>query len=166
MNLEKNYFNKLIPRPNLIIDSGRGLALIWNIDYKYTLRKIQSEFLPNLNEDRQKRKGRPKKLVYIHRERSLYQGRTLDLVKLCELRNYDEKGQLEEKIQVLESKIEAIENRLNNKYSVVTIKNLKEKQYQDAIDFMKKYKKILVNFAKKIQIIKYKIYYLWHYMSI
>ena len=32
MNLEENYFNKLIPRPNLIIDSGRGLALIWNIE--------------------------------------------------------------------------------------------------------------------------------------
>ena len=153
MNLEENYFNKLIPRPNLIIDSGRGVALIWNIekvphmalplwkavqeylysqlkefgadrkaldatrilrvagsinsksgtrvtilekyDYKYTLREIQSEFLPDLSEDRQKRKGRPKKVVYIHRERSLYQGRILDLVKLCELRNYDLKGQRE-----------------------------------------------------------------------
>lgn len=153
MNLEDNYFNKIIPRPNLILDSGRGLALIWKIekvpymalplwkavqeylysqlkefgadrkaldatrilrvagsinsksgtrvtilekfDYKYTLREIQSEFLPDLNEDRQKRKGRPKKVVYIHRERSLYQGRILDLVKLCELRNYDVKGQRE-----------------------------------------------------------------------
>lgn len=153
MNLEENYFNKTIPRPNLILDSGRGLALIWKIekvphmalplwkavqeylysqlkefgadrkaldatrilrvagsinsksgtrvtilekyDYKYTLREIQSEFLPDLSEDRQKRKGRPKKVVYIHRERSLYQGRILDLVKLCELRNYDLKGQRE-----------------------------------------------------------------------
>jgi hypothetical protein len=153
MNLEENYFNKLIPRPSLIIDSGRGLALIWNIekvphmalplwkavqeylysqlkefgadrkaldatrilrvagsinsksgtrvtilekyDYKYTLREIQSEFLPDLDENRQKKKGRPKKVVYIHRERSLYQGRILDLVKLCELRNYDVKGQRE-----------------------------------------------------------------------
>lgn len=57
----------------------------------------------------------------------MYQGRILDLVKLCELRNYDVKGQLEEKIQVLESKIEAIENRLNNKYSVVTIKKFEGK---------------------------------------
>ncbi|MRN26288.1 DNA-binding response regulator, partial [Romboutsia ilealis] len=44
---------------------------------------------------RPKKKGRPKKVVYIHRERSLYQGRILDLVKLCELRNYDVKGQRE-----------------------------------------------------------------------
>ena len=153
MNLEENYFNKIIPRPTLILDSGRGLGLIWGIervpymalplwkavqeylysqlkefgadrkaldatrvlrvagsinsksgtrvkilekyDYVYTLREIQREFLPDLNEDREKKKGRPKKLVYIHRERSLYQGRILDLVKLCELRNYDMKGQRE-----------------------------------------------------------------------
>lgn len=153
MNLEENYFNKIIPRPSLIIDSGRGLSLAWLIervpymalplwkaiqeylysqlkefgadrkaldatrilrvpgsinsksgtrvkilekyDYLYTLREIQREFLPDLNEDRAKKKGRPKKLVYIHRERSLYQGRILDLVKLCELRNYDIKGHRE-----------------------------------------------------------------------
>ena len=153
MNLEENYFNKLIPRPSLIIDSGRGLALIWNIEkvphmalplwkavqeylysqlkefgadrkaldvtrilrvpgsinsksgtrvtilekyeYKYTLREIQREFLPDLDENKSKKKGRPKKVVYVHRERSLYQGRILDLVKLCELRNYDVKGQRE-----------------------------------------------------------------------
>lgn len=153
MNLEENYFNKIIPTPNVIIDTGRGLALIWIIEkvpymalplwkavqeylysqlkefgadrkaldatrilrvagsinsksgtrvtilekyeYKYTLREIQDEFLPDLNEDRKNKKGRPKKVVYIHRERSLYQGRILDLVKLCELRNYDVKGQRE-----------------------------------------------------------------------
>lgn len=32
MNLEDNYFNKSIPRPSLIIDSGRGLNLIWRIE--------------------------------------------------------------------------------------------------------------------------------------
>lgn len=153
MNLEENYFNRLIPIPNLIIDSGRGLTLVWSIEkvpykalplwkavqeylysqlkefgadrkaldvtrilrvpgsinsksgtrvtilekyeYKYTLREIQSEFLPDLDENRPKKKGRPKRVVYIHRERSLYQGRILDLVKLCELRNYDVKGQRE-----------------------------------------------------------------------
>lgn len=153
MNLEENHFNRSIPRPNLIIDSGRGLALFWMIekvphmalplwkaiqeylynqlkefgadrkaldatrvlrvpgsinsksgtrvtilekyDYKYTLREIQREFLPDLDENKSKKKGRPKKVVYVHRERSLYQGRILDLVKLCELRNYDVKGQRE-----------------------------------------------------------------------
>lgn len=153
MNLESNYFNKVIPTPNLIIGSGRGLTLIWLIErvpymalplwkavqeylysqlkefgadrkaldatrvlrvagsinsksgtrvtilekyeYKYTLREIQREFLPDLDENRNKKKGRPKKVVYVHRERSLYQGRILDLVKLCELRNYDVKGHRE-----------------------------------------------------------------------
>ena len=153
MNLEDNYYNKLIPTPNLTIDSGRGLTLVWSIekvpymalplwksiqeylysqlkefgadrkaldatrvlrvagsinsksgtrvtilekyDYKYTLREIQREFLPDLDENKSKKKGRPKKVVYVHRERSLYQGRILDLVKLCELRNYDVKGQRE-----------------------------------------------------------------------
>ena len=153
MNLEENYFNRVIPTPNLIIDSGRGLTLVWSIEkvpymalplwksiqeylysqlkefgadrkaldatrvlrvagsinsksgtrvtilekyeYKYTLREIQREFLPDLDENKSKKKGRPKKVVYVHRERSLYQGRILDLVKLCELRNYDVKGQRE-----------------------------------------------------------------------
>ena len=153
MNLEYNYYNKSIPTPNLIIDSGRGLTLVWSIEkvpymalplwkaiqeylysqlkefgadrkaldatrvlrvagsinsksgtrvtilekyeYKYTLREIQREFLPDLDENRNKKKGRPKKVVYIHRERSLYQNRILDIVKLCELRNYDVKGHRE-----------------------------------------------------------------------
>ena len=32
MNLEENYFNKLIPWPNLIIDNLLGLTLIWIIE--------------------------------------------------------------------------------------------------------------------------------------
>ena len=72
---------------------------------------------------------------------------------------------LEEKIQILESKIEAIEDKLNNDDSI-NIKKFEGKTVSRCLDFMKKFKKNLVNFAKKIQIIKYKIYYLWHYMSI
>ncbi|MFR1784482.1 MAG: DNA-binding response regulator, partial [Sarcina ventriculi] len=40
MNLEGNYFNKIIPATNYIIDSGRGLALIWLIN------KVPSKALP------------------------------------------------------------------------------------------------------------------------
>lgn len=147
MNLEADHFNKSIPRPNLIIDSGRGLYLIWLInsvpskalplwkaveeylysvlkpfgadrqaldptrvlrvpgsinsksntkveiieqyDYLYDLREIQNEFLPELDENRTKKKGRPSKKVFIHRERSLYYARIQDIIKLCELREYD-----------------------------------------------------------------------------
>ena len=152
MNLESNYFNKIIPATNYIIDSGRGLALLWNInkvpsqalplwkaiqeylyhqlkefgadrqaldatrvlrvpgsinsksktvvsiideyDYIYDLREIQKEFLPELKPT-EKKKGRPKKINYIYRERSLYYARIQDITKLCELREYDLRGHRE-----------------------------------------------------------------------
>lgn len=152
MNLEADYFNKIIPATNYILDSGRGLALIWLInkvpskalplwkavqeylykqlkefgadrqaldatrilrvpgsinsksktvvsiideyDYIYDLREIQKEFLPELKPV-EKKKGRPKKINYIYRERSLYYARIQDITKLCELREYDLRGHRE-----------------------------------------------------------------------
>ena len=152
MDLEKNYFNQSIPIPNYVIDSGRGLYLIWIInavpskalplwkaiqdylynqlkcfgadrqaldatrilrvpgsinsksktvvnivdeyEYIYDLREIQNGFLPELK-PYEKKKGRPSKINYIYRERSLYFGRTQDIIKLCELREYDLKGHRE-----------------------------------------------------------------------
>lgn len=32
MDLEENHFNKTIPRPTFIVDSGRGLYLEWKIN--------------------------------------------------------------------------------------------------------------------------------------
>ena len=153
MHLEADYFNKSIPRPNLIIDSGRGLYLIWLLNsvpskalplwkaieeylysvlkpfgadrqaldptrilrvpgsinsksnttvkvieqynYIYDLREIQKEFLPELEERKANKKGRPSKTVFIHRERSLYYARIQDIIKLCELREYNLKGHRE-----------------------------------------------------------------------
>lgn len=153
MNLDTEYFGKSIPRPNLIIDSGRGLYLVWLInsvpskalplwkaieeylykqlkpfgadrqaldatrvlrvpgsinsksntvvevleqyDYVYDLREIQSEYLPELTPRKEKKKGRPSKTVFIHRERSLYYARLQDIIKICELREYDLKGHRE-----------------------------------------------------------------------
>ena len=40
MDLEKNYFNQRIPIPNYVIDSGRGMYLIWLI------KKVPSMALP------------------------------------------------------------------------------------------------------------------------
>ena len=152
MNLEENYFNKIIPATNYILDSGRGLALLWNInkvpskalplwkaiqeylykqlkefgadrqaldatrilrvpgsinsksktvvsiideyDYIYDLREIQKEYLPELK-PKEKKKGRPKKINYVYRERSLYYARIHDITKLCELREYDLRGHRE-----------------------------------------------------------------------
>ncbi|HBZ6548692.1 TPA: DNA-binding response regulator [Clostridium perfringens] len=152
MDLEKNYFNQSIPIPNYVIDSGRGMYLIWLInavpsqalplwkaiqdylykqlkdfgadrqaldatrilrvpgsinsksktivsildeyDYIYDLREIQNGFLPELK-PYEKKKGRPSKINFIFRERSLYFGRIQDIIKLCELREYDLKGHRE-----------------------------------------------------------------------
>lgn len=152
MDLEKNYFNKKIPIPNYVIDSGRGFYLIWRInkvpsqalplwkavqdyfynqlkslgadrqaldstrilrvpnsinsksntvvsvieqyDYVYDLREIQNNFLPTLK-PKEKKKGRPSKINFIYRERSLYYARIQDIIKLCELREYDLKGHRE-----------------------------------------------------------------------
>ena len=153
INLNENHFKQSIPIPNFIIDSGRGLYLIWlikkvpsmalplwkaveeyfyktlkefgadrqaldatrilrvpgsfnskthtevkiidNYDYLYELREIQSEYMPELSEKAPVRRGRPLKIKYIFRERSLYHARILDLIKLCELREYDLKGHRE-----------------------------------------------------------------------
>ena len=152
MDLEENYFNKKIPIPNYVLDSGRGLYLIWRInkvpsqalplwkavqdyfynqlkflgadrqaldstrilrvpnsinsksntvvsiieqyDYVYDLREIQNNFLPTLK-PKEKKKGRPSKINFIYRERSLYYARIQDIIKLCELREYDLKGHRE-----------------------------------------------------------------------
>lgn len=152
MDLEENYFNKNIPIPNFVIDSGRGLYLIWRINtvpskalplwkaiqeylweqlnvlgadrqaldvtrilrvpgsintksktvvsildsynYTYDLREIQNNFLPELK-PKEKKKGRPRKINYIYRERSLYYCRIQDITKLCKLRKYNLKGHRE-----------------------------------------------------------------------
>ena len=152
MDLEENYFNKKIPIPNYVLDSGRGLYLIWRInkvpsqalplwkavqdyfynqlkslgadrqaldstrilrvpnsinsksntvvsiieqyDYIYDLREIQNNFLPTLK-PKEKKKGRPSKINFIYRKRSLYYARIQDIIKLCELREYDLKGHRE-----------------------------------------------------------------------
>ena len=67
----------------------------YEYNYIYTLREIQSEFLPDLEERKAKTKGRKKKVRYIHDERNLYLARIHDITKLCELRDYDLKGHRE-----------------------------------------------------------------------
>ena len=71
------------------------VKIIDNYDYLYELREIQNEYMPELSEKAPVRRGRPKKIKYIFRERSLYHARILDIIKLCELREYDLKGHRE-----------------------------------------------------------------------
>ena len=71
------------------------VKIIDNYDYFYELREIQSEYMPELSEKAPVRRGRPKKVKYIFRERGLYYARIMDIIKLCELREYDLKGHRE-----------------------------------------------------------------------
>jgi hypothetical protein len=151
--MNEDYYNRIIPRPNLVIDSGRGMYFIWNIepvpykalplwsaveyyfynqlkdygadrncvdptrvlrlagtinsktntevqiidkfDYQYTLREIQSEYLPELAEKKKKKPTGSTKVFHIYKEYTLYYARIMDLNKLCELRNWDIEGQRE-----------------------------------------------------------------------
>ena len=51
--------------------------------------------MPELSEKVSVRRGRPKKVLFVYRERSLYYARLQDIIKLCELREYDLKGHRE-----------------------------------------------------------------------
>ena len=50
--------------------------------YKYRLRDIQEEYLPEITEKKEKKKGRPKKIVSLFNEYSLYHARVLDIIKI------------------------------------------------------------------------------------
>jgi hypothetical protein len=140
----------ILPNPNIIIFSGRGLVCIWLLepvpyqalplwkavqnyfceqlnyvgadkksldptrvfridgtinsknkkevvveyrhDYRYVLRDLQYEYLPELASNRPPKRGRKPKIVHLHNVRTLHYARLLDLVKLAELRDYDLKG--------------------------------------------------------------------------
>jgi len=150
--LENDFYSHKIPRPNYLIDSGRGLYYVILIkpvpsmamplwyavqrylfnalkqfgadanaldptrvlrivgtmnsksntcvevldayDYEYSLREIQEEYLPEISQ-KKKSKGRPKKMVSLFTEYSLYHARVMDITKVCELRDYEVEGHRE-----------------------------------------------------------------------
>ena len=146
--LELEYFRQEIPEPNMVIFSGRGLVLIWNIEpvpykaiplwrsmemylidklkefgadskasdptrifriagsinsksgtmvkaeyrhsYRYVLRDLQADYLPELTPSASKPKpGRKKKVVHLYNVYTLHIQRARDISKLVELRNGD-----------------------------------------------------------------------------
>lgn len=63
--------------------------------YKYTLRDIQYDYLPELTprpKGEKAKPGRKKKIIHLYNLYSLYHARVLDITKLIELRNYDMSG--------------------------------------------------------------------------
>ncbi len=79
------------------LDATRILRVPGSINSKSkTVVSILDEYnyIPELK-PYEKKKGRPKKINFIFRERSLYYARVQDIIKLCELREYDLKGHRE-----------------------------------------------------------------------
>lgn len=72
--------------------NGKEVAIEYKHDYRYILRDLQSDYLPELVPKQQKKTGRKSKIIRLHNVRNLHYARLLDLVKLAELRNYDLKG--------------------------------------------------------------------------
>jgi hypothetical protein len=77
--------------------NGAEVRAEYRHDYKYELRQIQFDYLPELNEavnpvPQKKKRGRKKKVVQLFNTYKLHYARLLDLVKLVELRNYEVTG--------------------------------------------------------------------------
>jgi len=79
--------------------NGEEVFVDYRHDYRYGLRELQAEYLPELTLARQntsKKPGRKAKVVHLHNVRSLHYARLLDLVKIAELRDYDLRGSLDQ----------------------------------------------------------------------
>ena len=93
---------RLLRPPGSINSKSNTVVKIIEVNnYIHDLREIQTEYLPEIPKKEKnkssapKKKGRPKKVVYMFNERSLYLARIKDIVKICELRNYDLEGERE-----------------------------------------------------------------------
>ena len=75
--------------------NGAMVQVEYRHDYKYALRDIQFDYLPELTpqpKTEKKKAGRKKKIVRLFNIYSLYHARILDITKLVELRNYSVDG--------------------------------------------------------------------------
>ncbi|MEC1387347.1 hypothetical protein [Aerococcus viridans] len=77
--------------------NGAEVQAEYRHDYRYLLRDIQADYLPELNEEvrkapGKKKRGRKKKVAQLFNTYKLHYARLLDLVKLVELRNYEVNG--------------------------------------------------------------------------
>lgn len=75
--------------------NGNEVYAEYRHDYRYTLREIQSEYLPELTPKKVKKAGRKKKVVHLFNIYSLHNARLRDLAKLVELRQGDVVGHRE-----------------------------------------------------------------------
>jgi len=76
--------------------NGEEVKAQYRHDYRYELRTLQYEYLPELNDEikppKKKKRGRKKKVQHLFNVYRLHHARLLDLVKLVQLRNYEVTG--------------------------------------------------------------------------
>ncbi|WP_409276396.1 replication protein (plasmid) [Neobacillus sp. SCS-31] len=79
--------------------NGAEVRAEYRHDFKYQLRQIQFDYLPDLNDEikppKKKRMGRKKKVAQLFNTYKLHYARLMDLVKLVELRDYAVTGHRE-----------------------------------------------------------------------
>lgn len=73
--------------------NGREVHVQYRHEYRYTLREIQYEYLPELTPKKEKpKRGRKKKIVHLFNLYTLHGARLRDLARLVELRNGEMDG--------------------------------------------------------------------------
>lgn len=79
--------------------NGAEVTAEYRHDYRYQLRQLQYDYLPELNEvlkpPKKKKSGRKKRPVQLFNIYRLHYARLMDLVKLVELRDYEVTGHRE-----------------------------------------------------------------------
>ncbi|OKL35333.1 replication protein [Domibacillus mangrovi] len=75
--------------------SDNEVAVQYRHAYRYVLRDLQGDYLPELAPSKPKKPGRKSKIIHLHNVRSLHYVRLLDLVRLMDLRDGDVTGQRE-----------------------------------------------------------------------
>lgn len=72
--------------------NGNEVNVEYRHDYRYSLRDIQYDYLPELTPPKQPKPGRKKKVVHLYNVYSLHAARLRDLAKLVELRHGEMDG--------------------------------------------------------------------------
>ena len=76
-------------------NNGAKVHVEYRHDYRYDIRGIQYDYLPELTpkpKTEKKKRGRKKKIIHLFNTYSLNHARILDITKLVELRNYEVDG--------------------------------------------------------------------------
>lgn len=72
--------------------SGELVKVEYRHNYRYVLRDLQYEFLPQLEKRKKPKRGRPSKVRRLFNAYSLHHARLMDLTRLIEIRNYNVTG--------------------------------------------------------------------------